>query len=207
MRQLGMIEDGALLISDGVITNVGPARRIENLAGARSAEEINATGRVVMPGFVDSHTYLIAAPPRISEGRSASAAAMDAAPERGAQGSIEHIRRTSAPSLEHQARRLLSGFLRHGTTTVEAKSGYGLDETGEMKMLRVMSHLANAGFRLIPTFRAPLKPPAEFTGSTDEYFAWVCDYLLPKVRAATWRGLWMAYAIPRVFPRSRRKRC
>ena len=69
MRQLGIIEDGAILISDGIITNVGPTRRIENLAAARSAEDINAAGRVVMPGFVDSHTHLIAAPPRLAESR------------------------------------------------------------------------------------------------------------------------------------------
>src|SRR5213078_1648153 len=72
MRQLGMIEDGAVLITDGVITNVGPTRRIENLAEARSAEEISASGRVVMPGFVDSHTHLIASPPRFNDGRGPS---------------------------------------------------------------------------------------------------------------------------------------
>src|SRR4051794_25509658 len=67
MRHLGVIEDGALLITNGTITNVGPTRRIENLARARTAEEINAAGRVVMPGFVDCHTHLIAAPPRVAE--------------------------------------------------------------------------------------------------------------------------------------------
>ena len=69
MRQLGVIEDGAILISDGIITNVGPSRRLENLAEARSAEEINAAGRVVMPGFIDCHTHLVGAPPRLSESR------------------------------------------------------------------------------------------------------------------------------------------
>src|SRR4051794_6858713 len=113
MRQLGMIEDGALLISDGIITNVGPTRRIENLAEARSAEEISASGRVVMPGFVDSHTRLIAAPPRVTEGRMPAYGGLEST---GAGNLVEfnseHIRRTSAPSLEHQAKRLLLGFLR-----------------------------------------------------------------------------------------------
>jgi imidazolonepropionase len=67
MRQLGVIEDGAVLVKNGVIENVGPTRRVENLAAARGAEDINAAGRVVMPAFVDSHTHLIAAPPRISD--------------------------------------------------------------------------------------------------------------------------------------------
>src|SRR3954454_13318450 len=151
MRQLGIIEDGAILISDGIITNVGPTRRIENLAEARSAEEINAAGRVVMPGFIDSHTHLIAAPPRLAEGRAPVHPVAEPAAGRNATHlSTEHIRRSSAPSLEHQAKRLLSGFLRHGTTTIEAKTGYGLDESGEMKMLRVLSRLKEAGFPVVP---------------------------------------------------------
>ena len=138
MRQLGIIEDGAILISDGIITNVGPTRRIENLAEARSAEEINAAGRVVMPGL---STPTLISSLRRRDWRKAGLPARWRSFRPGPQcnpfQSIEHIRRTSAPSLEHQAKRLLSGFLRHGTTTIEAKSGYGLDESGEMKMLRV----------------------------------------------------------------------
>jgi imidazolonepropionase len=184
MRQLGIIEDGAVLISDGVITNVGPTRRLENLAEARSAEDINAAGRVVMPGFVDSHTHLIAAPPRLAEGRAVAYQAMEAAFARNAmQLSSEHIRRSSAPSLEHQAKRLLSGFLRHGTTTVEAKTGYGLDESGEMKMLRVLSRLAEAGWPVVPTFLAPYTVPPDFSGTRDDYLAWVCSHLLPKIKS------------------------
>src|SRR5690349_3889017 len=133
MRQLGLIEDGAILITDGIITNVGPSRRIENLAGARSAEEISASGRVVMPGFVDCHTHLIASPPRVAEYRAASGAELTLG-RKAAQLSSEYVRRSSAAALEHQAKKLLQGFLRHGTTTVEIKSGYGLDETGELKI-------------------------------------------------------------------------
>lgn len=184
MRQLGMIEDGAVLISDGIITSVGPTRRIENLAEARGAEEINAAGRVVMPGFVDSHTRLIAAPPRVTENRMLMHGGFESTGSRNAaEFNSEHIRRTSAPSLEHQARRLLFGFLRHGTTTLEAKSSNGLDELGEMKILRVMAHLAEAGFGIVPTFFAPHTPPAEYSGAAEEYFSWVCNYLLPKVKS------------------------
>ena len=184
MRQLGIIEDGAILISDGIITNVGPTRRIENLAEARSAEEINAAGRVVMPGFIDSHTHLIAAPPRLAEGRAPVHPVAEPAAGRNATHlSTEHIRRSSAPSLEHQAKRLLSGFLRHGTTTIEAKTGYGLDESGEMKMLRVLSRLKEAGFPVVPTFLAPHTAPSDFAGTRDEYLAWVCNYLLPKIKS------------------------
>ncbi len=63
LNELSVIPDGALLIRNGIIEEVGPSRRVENLAGARDAVEINAAGRVVMPGFVDSHTHLVFAPP------------------------------------------------------------------------------------------------------------------------------------------------
>ncbi|HYP09637.1 MAG TPA: amidohydrolase family protein [Bryobacteraceae bacterium] len=180
MRHLGLIEDGALLITNGIITNVGPTRRIENLARARTAEEINATGRVVMPGFVDSHTHLIAAPPRVADMRH-SGHLMESG-RNLTQFSADHIRRTSAPSLEHHARKLLFGFMRHGSTTVEAKTGYGLDEAGEMKMLRVLSHLAESGLNLTPTFLAPHVPPPEFPGTVEQFLAWINAYLIPKVR-------------------------
>ena len=180
MRHLGIIEDGALLITNGVITNVGPTRRIENLARARAADEINAAGRVVMPGFVDCHTHLVAAPPRVGNDPSIPLPADSR--RQMAHASADHIRRTSAPALEHHGRKLLSGFLRHGSTTVEAKTGFGLDESGEMKMLRVFSHLADSGFNLISTFLAPYVPPPEFPGAVDQYLAWVNAYLIPKVR-------------------------
>lgn len=194
LRQLGIIEDGALLISDGIITNIGPTRRIENLAGARSALEINATGRVVMPGFVDSHTHLIAAPPRVDDARTAGYGTCEAAISRKAADlSAGYIRRTSAPALEHHARRLLAGLARHGTTSVEVKTGYGLDDSGEMKMLRVLSHLSQSGsaqpsltqsgLNVIPTFFAPYIAPPEFEGTLDEHVSGICEKFLRKLKA------------------------
>src|SRR5687768_8819460 len=94
MRHLGLIEDGAVLITNGIITNVGPTRRIENLARARTADDISAAGRVVMPGFVDSHTHLVAAPPRVADIR-AGVQGMENL-RHLAQNSADHIRRTSA---------------------------------------------------------------------------------------------------------------
>jgi imidazolonepropionase len=181
MRQLGVIEDGAILITDGIISNVGPSRRIENLAGARSAEEISASGRVVMPGFVDCHTHLIAAPPRVPEYRGPGGAESNPG-RKAAQYSAEHVRRYSASALEHHAKKMLHGFLRHGTTTVEIKSGYGLDETGELKMLRAISHLSQAGINVAPTFMAPHAPPPEFSGTLDQHVDWIRDHLLVKIK-------------------------
>src|SRR5262245_14958091 len=65
LRNRGVIEDGSILITNEMIASVGPTRRIENLAEARTAEEINASGHVVMPGFVDCHTRLVSAPARV----------------------------------------------------------------------------------------------------------------------------------------------
>src|SRR5574342_100398 len=65
LRELGVIPDGAVLIQNGVIVSLGPARRVENLADARHAEEIDVSGFVVAPGFVDSHTHLVCGPARL----------------------------------------------------------------------------------------------------------------------------------------------
>ena len=181
MRQLGLIEDGAILIVDGVIENVGPTRRIENLAGARSAEEINAAGRVVMPGLIDSHTRIIAAPPRVGDSRPAIGA--DHPMNRNiTQVNAEHIRRSTAASLDHQARRFLAASIRHGATTLEGKSGFGQDESGEIKMLKVLAQLASYGANVVPTFLAPHMPPSNFNGSTDDFVRWICESLIPKVK-------------------------
>jgi imidazolonepropionase len=94
LNKLGIIQDGAVLIVDGVIREVGLSRRVENVILARDAKEIDATGRVVMPGFVDSHTHLV--------GPSAAA---------------------SARTLENRALRVLDDAVRHGTTALEAKAG------------------------------------------------------------------------------------
>jgi imidazolonepropionase len=180
MRELGVIEDGSLLISDGVITNVGPTRRIENLAEARSAEEINATGRVVMPGFVDSHTHLVSAPGRNLQFK------MGFHGERPGPAdtflpNLQYVRSASANLLESQAKRYLEACLRHGTTILEAKSGYALSVTGEIKMLRVFANLGERYVSLVPTFLGAGGVPPEFEGQPDVYLQWLCAELLPKV--------------------------
>jgi imidazolonepropionase len=184
LRELGIIEDGAVLIADGRIVEVGPARRVENLAAARSAEEVNATGHVVMPGFVDSHTHLVAAParsldyPDFSEqlpghGPLVSSAAF-------ASG-LQHVRQAAPRTLELQARRYLDFALRHGTTTMEVKSGHALNHAGEMKILRVIAKLKNGEISIVPTFFGAQGVPPEYSGRTDEYMNVLCTEALPIV--------------------------
>jgi len=133
LRNLGIIQDGAVLIADGLIREVGPSRRLENLALARGADEIDASGRVVMPGFVDSHAHLAGG-----------------APLQAAQAVPELSPRT----LETLALRVLEQAVRHGTTAVEAKSGLGITDAGELKILRVYAALRELPITLAPTFVA-----------------------------------------------------
>jgi len=111
LGELGIVPDGAVLILGGKILEAGPSRRVENLALARGAHEIDATGRVVMPGFVDSRTQPVSAP---------------ALPAR---------------RLEARAQSVLDGMARHGTTTVAASTGSGLDASEALVALRVLSGL------------------------------------------------------------------
>lgn len=167
LDELGVIPDGAVLIRDGLIEEVGPARRVENLASARGAFEINATGRVVMPGFVDSHTHLIY-PPRGEHGADSESAA-------------RAMRTWTATLLESRSRPLLDSMARHGATTVEIKTGCGPDESAELKALRVIAALRNGPLEIAPTFllRVPM-------GCSDEDAGQIVGELTPRIQR---RGL------------------
>lgn len=185
LRDLGLIQDGAVLIRDGVIASVGPARRVENLSEARAATEIDASGRVVMPGFVDSHTHLVCGPARLLdyELRLTGASYQEIADAGGGiLLSVRTVRSTPSSRLLLQARHTLEGFIRHGTTTVEAKSGYGLDEAAELKTLRVMAALKRGPLDVLPTYLGAHAVPPEHQAAPDDYVEWMCWYLMPEIR-------------------------
>lgn len=162
---MGLIQDGSVLITDGVIVRVGPTRQVENVAAARTAKEINANGRVVMPAFIDAHTRIVTAPARVT----------------GLQNRVEWVRNSSPSKLEADARRYVETAIRHGTLTLETKSGAGLNAASEMKVLRVLAKIADSGLSLIPTFcGAPAIAP-EF-GDPAAYLSALCDEMLPKLR-------------------------
>jgi imidazolonepropionase len=180
LRELGIVANGAVLIKDGFIVDAGPARRIEKLPEARRAREIDAAGRVVMPGFVDSHTHLVFGRPRLAdyEMRLAGASYAEiAAAGGGILSSVAAVRGMSAAQLEAQARASLAVMARHGTTTVEAKSGYALDEAGELKTLRVLAKL-----NVVPTYLGAHIPPPEYRGKADAYIEWMAAEMLPQIR-------------------------
>jgi imidazolonepropionase len=177
LGELGIIEDGALLVVDGRIEAVGQGRRVENLAAARDAVEIDAARRIVLPGFVDSHTHLVSGHPARSEFES-----NDLAHTGGVlHSSVRDLRLTPSRTLERRARLLLDEFIRHGTTTLEAKTGYGLDRRGEMKTLRVLAKLADLPLDVIPTYLGAGAVPPEFEGRGHEYIDWVLAEMLPHI--------------------------
>lgn len=185
LRELAIIPDGALLIRGGKIVSVGPSRRVENLAASRNAREIDATGKVVTPGFVDSHTHLVCGPARLNDyqARLEGANYLEIAKAGGGiVTSVRAVRQTPIRRLVMQARSTLGGFLRHGTTTLEAKSGYGLDETGERKTLRAIRALNGKPLDLAATYLGAHVVPPEYEGRADEYIEWICTYLMPKIR-------------------------
>ena len=185
LRELGIVANGAVLIEDGAIVDAGPARRIEKLPTARRAREIDAAGRVVMPGFVDSHTHLVFGRPRLVdyEMRLAGASYAEiAAAGGGIQSSMQAVRGMSAAQLEGQARTSLAAIARHGTTTLEAKSGYALDEAGELKTLRVLAKLSGDPLDIVPTYLGAHIPPPEYRGKADAYIDWMAAEMMPMIR-------------------------
>ena len=173
LRNLGLIQDGAVLIVDGRIQDVGPSRRVENLALAREADVIEASGRVVMPGFIDGHTHLVSGPIQIPdyEMRGASSSSPAAA---------KSIHETSPRTLELQALDAAAQAIRHGTTTLEAKSGFGLTEANEIKILRVHSALKKRSVPLASTFLCAQVAP-EYRDRPEQYLDWVCSNVMPLI--------------------------
>jgi imidazolonepropionase len=184
LREIGLVEQGALLIRDGVIVQAGPARRVENLAEARDAREIDATGKVVLPGFVDSHTHLVHGPPRLLDyemrlqGRSFEEIARSGG---GILANMRHVRAWTASHLKSAALTALHRMAACGTTTVEAKSGYGLDESSELKALRVASSLDGHPLEVVPTFLGAHAVPPEYEGRPGNYIRWLAQYMIPEV--------------------------
>jgi imidazolonepropionase len=145
LSDLGIITDGSLLIRDGIVVEAGSTRRVENLAAARGAIEINAAGRVVMPGFVDSHTHLVFPPPHDQAQR---------------QDALRANHSSTTKRLQASARNWLEAMARHGTTTTEVKTGCYPDLVAELKLLRVLLASQEEPLTVVPTFLLSLLPGA-----------------------------------------------
>ena len=181
MSDLAIIRDGGMLITDGKIDIVGSSDRIER--NASSAEIIDAGGRVVLPGFVDAHTHLVFAGNRLDDfERRARGETYEQIAKAGGGiwSTVEKTRAASGDELFAQAQKHTEWFLRCGTTTVEAKSGYGLTVEDELKILRVMSRLnEETPLEIVPTFLGAHAVPREM--DADEYIELVIDEMLPRI--------------------------
>ncbi|MGA2149794.1 MAG: amidohydrolase family protein, partial [Bryobacteraceae bacterium] len=184
LRELAIVPDGAMLVRDGRIAAIGPRREIEREL-APETEIIDAGGRVVLPGFVDAHSHAVFAGNRADEfERRALGAtyAEIAASGGGIRSTVRHTREASEDDLLRAALRYAGWFLAGGTTTIEAKSGYGLSLDAELKILRVIRALGASGLlRAVPTFLGAHEIPDEYRGRTGEYVDLVTHEMLSRV--------------------------
>ncbi|MDQ6624257.1 MAG: imidazolonepropionase [Verrucomicrobiota bacterium] len=186
MSELRILADGGMLLRDGVIARVASSAEIEKEA-RRDAEFIDAEMRVVLPGFVDAHAHPVFAGDRIDEfelrARGASYEEI-AARGGGIRSTVRKTRAATEEELATQALRHLQWFLQCGTTTVEAKSGYGLSLADELKILRVIRTLkTRTPIELVPTFLGAHAVPEEHAGAPERYVELVVNEMLPAVAA------------------------
>ncbi len=186
LSDIGVVPDGAVLITDGVIEAAGAAEEVERLAAsADNVVELDAGGRVVMPGFVDSHTHLVFSQPRLLDYEMRIRGAdyhQIAEAGGGILSSVQSVRNAAPEELETQARRAIHNFAQHGTTTVEAKSGYGLDATGEMKTLVVLAAIDGQPLEIVSTYLGAHVIPPEHAKDPDGFIDWMVREMMPRIR-------------------------
>jgi len=188
LSNIGLVKDGALLVCDGLIAGVGTRAEVEALPEARAAERIDLGGRVALPGFVDSHTHLIHAASRAEEYELKIAGASYEEIARkggGILNSVKKLRAATSEALKKRALAALKQFAAHGTTTLEAKSGYGLDVASELKILRLQKELAaDQPLEIVSTFLGAHVVPEEYKGKgggAERYIKLIEENLLPEI--------------------------
>jgi imidazolonepropionase len=183
MGDVALIQDATVVIRDYRIAWVGPSHDLPPLPPG--AEIIDATGKTVLPGLIDSHTHLIFAGSRADEfeQRLQGLSYQDIAGRGGGiNATVERVRRASKDELKELARRRLWQFLHFGVTTVEVKSGYGLTLADELKCLEAIAELnAEGPLELVPTFLGAHAVPPEFRGDRGGYLRLLTDEMLPEI--------------------------
>jgi imidazolonepropionase len=187
LSELGIIENGGVL-TRGRILRTGRTRDLTKEASRLRARTIDCTGRVVMPGFVDSHTHLVFAGNRVKdfELRVRGKTYEDiAAAGGGIQNSARRLRKTPEKELIAQAANFLQQFAEYGTTTVETKSGYGLDFASEIKILEAVQALRQkCAIELVPTLLAAHALPSKYKRRRRTFVRMLTDRLIPTVGRA-----------------------
>lgn len=187
MRDIGLIKDGAVLMCGGRIEAVGTTEEVEAGADLEECQIIEAEGKTVLPGFVDSHTHFIFGGFRADEfsWRLKGDSYMSIM-ERGGgiNATVEATRAASQEELEALGRERLDAMLEFGVTTVEGKSGYGLDCDTEIRQLRAMKRLNETHpVDIVPTFLGPHSVLPEYKGRQREFLDMQLNEVLPLVKA------------------------
>lgn len=189
LSELGIIKDAAVLCVSGKIVSVGTAKEALRdpwiKTNRKKIAEIDCGGRVVLPGFVDSHTHPVFVSPRLVDfERRISGATYEEIAKAGGgiRSSIDGVRGAKIRALTKKVSDALTDFARHGTTTVEAKSGYGLDLKSELNSLEAIRAAARewAG-TVVPTFLGAHVVPPEYRGRSQQYVQLICDEMIPAV--------------------------
>jgi len=187
MSDLGLIEDGSLWIEDGIIQAVGTTEELEKRYSEKlhEAEIVDATNHLITPGLVDPHTHVVYGGSREHEfeKRLEGATYMDIMNAGGGiHATTRMTREATEDELIEQTTRRLDSFLAHGVTTIEGKSGYGMNLETELKQLRVMKRLQEQHMiDIVPTFMGAHAVPPEYKGREDEFVDYLIEHMLPVV--------------------------
>ncbi len=187
MSELSIIEGGSVWIENGVIKAVGTMQQMIPICMPRAheAEIVDATGKIVTPGLIDPHTHIVHGGSREFEFemRIQGKGYMDILQKGGGiHATTRKTREVSEEQIYNDSAHRLDSFLQHGVTTLESKSGYGLDLETEMKQLRIMKRLNDKHpVEIIPTFMGAHAVPENYSGRADAYVDYVIQEMIPKV--------------------------
>lgn len=197
LGRLGIISNGAVLVRGERIEAVGDSDELR--AAYPDEPDLDAKGRVALPGFVDPHTHLVWAGDRAAEFemRLQGKTYMEImAAGGGIVSTVRATRQASADDLLEQTRKRAESLFWHGTTTAEAKTGYGLETESELQQLETLLRLDSLGpLEIVPTFLGAHAIPVEYKDDPDGYTRLVCEDMLPAVRR--W---WQDQKIDRQLP-------
>ena len=184
LTELGIIRDGGLLVENGRILTVGKSTEIAKLCRPQT-EIIDASGCVVMPGFVDAHTHFVFAGDRLDDFEArARGESYEQIAQRGGgiRTTVTATRALTEDQLLVQAKKRAGWMLRNGTTTAEAKSGYGLTIEDELKILRVIRRVgAETPLQTVATFLGAHAIPDDFRHDSGGYVTQIVEQMLPRV--------------------------
>ncbi|HET8714109.1 MAG TPA: imidazolonepropionase [Gemmatimonadales bacterium] len=204
MATLEILRDAAVLIDGERIAWVGPRR------DAPPADHVTEVSGVIFPGFIDAHTHAVFGAPRLDD-HERRALGVDykaiAAAGGGILQSVRDVRERSETELESLTRARLRVLLAHGATTIEVKSGYGLELEAELKQLRVIRKLAaELPATLMPTFLGAHEVPPEYRGKRDEYVRLLCEEMIPTVAREKLAAACDIFCEPGVFTTAESRR-